>query len=327
MNSPAIIGIGAGLVSAVLFLSTATGSLLAMMLFFVVALPGFIAGLGWGSLAALIAGLSSAAAVAVIISPAAGLVYLLVLGIPVALLAYLALLARKPEGDAAAEPEKEKVEWYPPGRLVAWSTVVAGCIAAFSVPLLGFDAETYRANAKSYFDKTIFSELPTTGPNAVNREQLEPLVDLLVQVLPATSAMVWLAILLTNMWAAGRILEASGHAIRPCPRLGTLTYPRHFPLGFVAALLASFTPGIAGIVATGFAGAFLFAYILMGLVVLHVLARRSAFSGLLLTVLYLAMLFMGWVALLVAIVGLGEPVFRLRERFTGGSRLPQNKDE
>jgi hypothetical protein len=325
MNSLAIIGIGAGLVSAVLFLSTATGSLLAMMLFFVVALPGFIAGLGWGSLAALIAGLSAAATVAAIFGPAAGLVYLFVLGVPVTLLTFLALLARKPDGHTAGEPAK--VEWFPPGRLVAWSTLIAGCVAALSVPMLGFDAATYRASAKSYFDKTIFSHLPTTGSNAVNREQLEPLIDLLVQVLPATSAMVWLAILLTNMWAAGRIIEASGRAIRPCPPLGALTYPRHFPLGFVASLLASFTPGIAGIIATGFAGAFLFAYILMGLVVLHVLARQSAFSGLLLTILYLAMLFMGWVTLLVAVIGLGEPVFKLRERVTGGAPPPQDKDD
>lgn len=325
MNPLVIIGIGAGLVSAVLFLSTATGSLLAMMLFFVVALPGFIAGLGWGSLAALIAGLSGAAVVAVIIGPTAGLVYLVVLGAPVALLTYLALLAREPEGELA-EPSGN-VEWYPPGRLVAWSTLIAGGVAALSVPLLGFDAETYRASAKSYFEKTIFSQLPDTGPNAVDREQLEPLVDLLVQVLPATSAMVWLAILLTNIWAANRIIEASGRAIRPSPPLATLTYPRHFPLGFVAALLASFVPGIPGIVATGFAGAFLFAYILMGLVVLHVLARRSAFPGLLLMILYLAMLFMGWVTLLVAIIGLGEPVFKLRERVAGGSQPPQDEDE
>ena len=46
MNSPILIGIGAGLVSAVLFASTLTGTVLAMMLFYITAMPGFLAGLG-----------------------------------------------------------------------------------------------------------------------------------------------------------------------------------------------------------------------------------------------------------------------------------------
>lgn len=325
MNSGLLIGLGAGLVSAVLFLSTATGSVLAMLLFFVIALPGFIAGLGWGSRAAIVSGIAAAVIATMVAGLTVGVVFFAVLGAPVAVLTYLALLARSGEGE---DEDPNALEWFPAGRLVAWATIIAGGVSAMSVPLLGFDAETFRNTAKDYFDKTIFSQFPTEGPNAVDKEQLEPLIDLMVQVLPATSSMVWLAILLTNIWAANKILEASGRAIRPTPPMATLTYPQHFPLLFVAALLAAFLPGILGIIATGFAGAFLFAYIVMGLVVLHVLANRSAFSGLILTMLYLGMLLLGWVTLLVAVVGLGEPVFRLRERaLRSGSPPPKDPND
>lgn len=321
MNSPFLISLGAGLVSAVLFMSTATGSLLAMILFCLVALPGFIVGLGWGTRSALVAALSAGALVTTAIGPAAGGVYVATLGLPVVLLCYLALLSRPPGTAEAADPAD--MEWYPIGRLMAWATLLAGVVASLSVPLLGWDAETYRSTAKNYFDTTIFSQLPVQGPDGLDKEKLEPVKDLLVLLLPATSSMVWLGIMLANMWAGGKIIELSGRSIRPWPQIATLTYPRNFSLGFFAATLLTFAPGIVAIVATGFAGAFLFAYIVMGLVVLHVIAARSAFRTFLLIFLYLAIILIGWIAILVAFIGLGEPVFRFRERALKKPKPPE----
>ena len=93
-----------------------------------------------------------------------------------------------------------------------------------------------------------------------------------------------------------------------------MQYPQPFSLGFFAATLGTFAPGVAGIIATGFAGAFLLAYIILGLIVLHILVARSPFRAFMLVTLYMSMILFGWVALLVAIVGLGEPIFRLRDR-------------
>jgi uncharacterized protein YybS (DUF2232 family) len=82
-------------------------------------------------------------------------------------------------------------------------------------------------------------------------------------------------------------------------------------------------PGLPGLVATGFAGALLFAFVLQGLAVIHVYSRGVPLRALLLAAVYLGILLLGWVAIVVAIVGLGEPVFRLRERgqppTTGGT--------
>lgn len=320
MNSPIAIGLGAGLVSAVLLLSTATGSPLAMLLFCLVAIPGFIAGLGWGTLSALVAALSAGAAITAVTGLVAGAVYLATLGLPLVLLNHMILLSRPiatgdPDGSAS-------LQWYPPGRLIAWATLFAGAIAALSAPLLGWDAETYRNTAKEYFETTVFNRLPVDGASGLNKEELEPMIDFLVILLPATSAMVWLGIMMSNMWAAGKIVETSGRAIRPWPDIATLTYPQHFSFGFFVTTLLTFAPGIVGIIATGFAGAFLLAYIIMGLVVLHVVANGSPFKIFMLTVLYMAMVLIGWVSLVVAVIGLGEPVFRLRERLFKNPKPP-----
>ena len=137
---------------------------------------------------------------------------------------------------------------------------------------------------------------------------------MLARALPAAFAVVWLSITLFNLWLAGLIVDASGRALRPWPRLDTLELPNAFFLLFTGALLLSFLPGLAGLLATGLAGALLFAYVLQGLAVLHVYSRGLPFRSLLLAAVYLGILLLGWVAIAVAVIGLGEPMLRLRER-------------
>ena len=57
MPTPLIIGAGSGLVSAALFASAATATALAAVLFYLAPLPLFLAGLGWGTKAALVSAL------------------------------------------------------------------------------------------------------------------------------------------------------------------------------------------------------------------------------------------------------------------------------
>lgn len=325
MNSPYLIGFGAGLVSAVLFASTMTGSALAIALFYITALPGFLAGLGWGTSAAIIAAATAAALTGVLLTPLAGLGYFLTLGLPIAVLCNLALLAR-PSHEAAGGSAQgaNAMEWYPPGRIVAWIALMAGSVAALSVPLFGLDVETYRANLQQILDKTFFNQLPGGLPPGMTKEQMGPVIELLIRALPAASAIVWLAVMILNMWSAAKIVAASGRLIRPWPDLTMMSYPRPLALGFVASLLGTFTPGVFGIIATGFAGAFLVAYVLLGLVILHVMARQSPFRHIILGTLYLGIFLFGWVALVVAMIGIGDPMFKFRERALNRNPPPDN---
>jgi hypothetical protein len=328
MNSPLLIGIGAGLVSAVLFASTMTGSVLAMVLFYITALPGFLAGLGWGTQAGLIAALTGAGLTTVLMAPLAGVGYFLTLGMPIVILCHLILLARPAEDSTGdLQPPAGAMEWYPPGRIVAWTALMAGGVAALSVPLFGMDVETYRANLQEILDKTFLNQIPEGMPKGMDKEKLAPVIELLIRALPAASAIVWFGVMLLNMWTAARIADVSGRFIRPWPVITTMEYPSSLALGFIASLLGTFTPGILGIIATGFAGAFLVAYVLMGLIVVHVMARKSPFKFMILGTLYMGIFMFGWIALVIAIIGIGEPVFKLRERaLNSGASPPSNKD-
>ena len=328
MNSPILIGIGAGLVSAVLFASTLTGTVLAMMLFYISAMPGFLAGLGWGTQAAIIAALVGSGLTGVLLSPLTGLGYFLSLGLPIAILCHFALLARPASeaGGATASAPAGAMEWYPPGRIVAITALMAGCIAALSVPLLGMDVETYRSNLQEIIDKTFLSRLPDAGGITLEKEKLAPVIEMLIRALPAASAIVWFCIMLLNMWSAARIVTVSGRSIRPWPELAMMRYPNKFSLGFVASLLGTIAPGILAIIATGFVGAFLIAYVLLGLVILHVMARNTPFKFALLGALYMGIFLFGWVALVVAVIGMSDPIFKFRERTMKLTPPPPGKD-
>lgn len=309
MPSHLLIGAGAGLVSAALFASAAVSAALASFLLYLSPLPLCLAGLGWGRSAVLLGGLAATVVLALALGPAGGLAYAVTIAAPIALLIHLLLLSRPA---AEGQGEAQALEWYPAGRLVGAAALIASALAAMMVLLLGPDAESYRAS----IDEMLPHILKALDPDdsVFTPETTENLKTLLAKALPAAFAILWLTIALFNLWLAGYIVEASGRALRPWPDLLALEVPNIYVAVFAGALVASFMPGVIGLMATGLAAAMLFAYVLQGLAVIHVYSRGVPFRPLLLAVVYLGILFLGWLAILVAILGLAEPLVGLRAR-------------
>lgn len=320
MPIPLIIGAGSGLVSAALFASAATATALAGVLFYLAPLPLCLAGLGWGAMAALASAITGTIVIAASLGPATAAIFALSIAAPTALLTHLALLSRPlatPEGQVT-----QTVEWYPAGRIVGLAAIMAGLLAAILVLIAGYDQDSYKEMIRQMLEHSSLKELDRDG-TLFTEETIASISAMIARALPAAFAIVWLTIMLFNLWMAGLIVDASGRALRPWPNLHALELPNALVPIFAAALLGSFVPGLAGLVATGFAGACLFAFVLQGLAVIHVYSRGVPFRALLLAAVYLGILLLGWVAIVVAIVGIGEPVFRLRERgqppTTGGT--------
>jgi hypothetical protein len=306
-----LIGAGSGLISAALFASAATATALAGVLFYLAALPLCLAGLGWGGSAAAVAALSGTLVVAASLGFGTAALYALTFAAPAALLTHLALLSRPvpaAEGQATGA-----LEWYPPGRLVAWAAALAGLLAGILVLALGYDQDTYRESIREILSHSALKELDRDG-TLLTEENIGNLAAVLARALPAAFAVIWLTVTLFNLWMAGLIVQVSGRALRPWPDLHALDLPNGLVLLFAAALAASFIPGLPGLLATGLAGALLFAYVLQGLSVIHVYSQGVPMRGLLLAAVYLGILLLGWVAIVVAILGLAEPLLGLRQR-------------
>jgi hypothetical protein len=202
---------------------------------------------------------------------------------------------------------------------------MAGALAALLILFIGYDQETYRESIRQILEHSAFKELDRDG-TLLTPENVTKLAAVIARALPAAVAVVWLVITLFNLWIAGLIVDASGKALRPWPDLNEFELPNGLVVVFAVALAASFLPGIAGLIATGLAGALLFAYVLQGLAVIHVYSRGAPMRGLLLATVYLGILLLGWVALLVAILGLAEPLFGIRDRARRNAPPPEDDD-
>jgi uncharacterized protein YybS (DUF2232 family) len=320
MPTPLFIGVGSGLIAAALFASAATATALAGVLLYLAPLPLCLAGLGWGTVTGLISALTATVVVALGLGPAAAAIFALSIAAPIAFLTHLALLSRPLP--AAEGKSNAALEWYPPGRLVGWAALIAGLLAAMLVLVLGYDQDSYRESIREMLSHSALKDLDTDG-TFFAEENMAKISGLIARALPAAFAIVWLTVALFNLWIAGRIVDASGRALRPWPDLHALELPNAFVLLFAGALAASFLPGLAGLLATGLAGALLFAYTLQGLAVIHVYSRGIPLRSLLLATIYLAILFLGWVVIVVAIIGLAEPSLGLRRRAARGGQPPK----
>jgi ABC-type transport system involved in multi-copper enzyme maturation permease subunit len=304
-----LIGVGSGLVSALLFYSAARGSpLLSTVLLLLTPLPSLLAGLGWGWLPAAAGAVAGAATMAFAISFSFAIGYSLALGLPAVLISYLAYLSRPDPQDANAR------EWYPAGRLVAAISLYAGSLPLLILPLIGGSYDVLRAPMGEFFRRLSTKAAPELGLTPLNDQQIASLADLTVAALPGALAAYWLSIFALNLYLAGRIARLSGWLGRDWPDLAALTYPAGFPLLVALALAATFMPGLVGVAGSSFTGGLLIAYLLAGLALAHFIARNRT-RWLLWAVYGSLILFGPYAAFVLMLGGLLDPALQLRRRF------------
>src|SRR5215475_1984565 len=116
-----LIGLGAGVASALLYVSVLSGAMLAVLLFYLAPLPILIAAIGWSHWAGLIAAVVASAGLAAVFGWLFFIAFMIGIGLPAWWLGYLALLSRPttiPGG----------LEWYPVGHLVFWTAIIGAAI-------------------------------------------------------------------------------------------------------------------------------------------------------------------------------------------------------
>ena len=314
----ALIGLAGGIASAVLFMSaTAGGPMGRVLLYFLAPLPSFLAGLGWGAPSALVAALTASAGIGFVLGgiwPA--FVFLVSQGLPIVMLCHLALLNR-PAASGAPDDEDSAgtptLEWYPVGRLLAAGAIIAGSLSVMSLFLLGGDLEQVRSALREMIEKVFAQDLAALRDKPLTREEIDALAQLGLYLLPAASATSWLAGFSLNLWLAGRITQASGRLVRPWPDLAAMTFPPGVLWGLVIAIAFTLLPGYPGLISSGFAGALLFAYMLMGLAIIHYVTRGKPHRPLILwSVYFLLLLFNSWMAAVIALLAIAEPISPLK---------------
>jgi hypothetical protein len=313
-----LIGIGAGVAAALLFASLASGSYVAILLFYLAPLPILIAGLGWSHWAGLIAALCAAACLAIAFDTFFFLAFLVGIGLPAWWLSYLALLARPTEG-----PTPNNLEWYPLGQIVLWAAVIGTLIVVACIPYFGTDMESFHATLRNAIEGALGlakQRMPDgSDPNA-NRI-FDP--DVLATLAPPMVASLTTIIEIINLWLAARIVKVSGRLPRPWPDLSAISFPPLAPALLAAAIAGTFLPGLVAIVSGILAAALIMAYAILGFAVLHVVTHDMGGRIVMLAIVYAAVLLFGWPALILAVLGLLDTALDLRGRSAKKRGPPQ----
>ena len=330
------IGIGAGLVSALLFGVLLKATPLAIVLYLLAPLPILIVGLGWSQRAALAAAATGSLVLVLVVAPFLGLAFAAYIAVPAWWLAYLAMLGRDVDG---------RLEWYPTGRLLGWIGATAGLAfiaiailsspdhAAFDAQLRGLahtlvqvrdlDGSGARTGGAPASGSVVSPAEPKQGAEAdegqgdVTRAEL---ADALARVVPAFAAN-GLALLLTfYLWAAARIVRISGRLPRPWPDIPATAMPRAMLGALAVAVLMSFGPGYVGVLGVALVGAFCAAFALQGLAAFHDRSRGRPGRGLMLFGMYLILFVTQGIALIaLTLFGLADTALDRRRRRGGAT--------
>ncbi|SFG53260.1 DUF2232 domain-containing protein [Methylobacterium gossipiicola] len=283
------IGIGAGLVSALLFGLLLKATPLAILLYLLAPLPILIVGLGWSHRAALVAAFTGSLALALVVQPFLGIGYLAYLALPAWWLAYLALLGR-PGADGT-------MEWYPTGRLLAWTAGTAGLAFVAVAVIVAPNYETFHTQLRDMTRSIVTIQMQGRGMNPAPAKPVAPadstksdeakspesqpdepkradalredVADAIARVAPGLATQGLAVLLVFYLWAAGRIVKISGRLLRPWPDLPSTRMPRAVLAILAGSLVLTFVSGYPGVLGVALAGALSAAFAIQGLAAFH----------------------------------------------------------
>jgi membrane-associated HD superfamily phosphohydrolase len=128
-----------------------------------------------------------------------------------------------------------------------------------------------------------------------------------------------------NLWLAAKIAATSGRLHRPWPDLRNTALPMTTVAVLVAAIVCCFSGGLLGILAQVLTTGMSIAYALTGFAVLHTLTLAMKSRALWLGCVYAIVVGFAWALLAIALLGLADAVFGLRQRYLRGSPPPLPK--
>lgn len=316
-NAPTylIVGLVAGLVAAVFFGAVITGSAFSIGLVFLIPLPLFIAGLGWGVVSVLAGAVVGTIALVFMAGFKVGLAFALQMAAAPVILSYLSLISRPAPPGPNGQPAG--VEWYPEGRLVLWTGAIVTGMIGIIVLAAGIDQEVLKkwgAEALEHITK-LQSEVAGQGGNAAGLDNFKAAFQSLVPHILSITAMVWTVMTLAVFGLAARMLKAASRSIRTWAPFCRLEFPRGATLALGAGVLASFLPGQLGLIGEAGMTTMITAFCLLGLASIHGILEHNSARTPLLVLIYMVIFFFPLALPGVMAMGLADHLLGLRARF------------
>lgn len=292
------VGILAGLASALMSSGVITQSGMAMVLYFLTPLPIFMAALGWGSNAGIIAAIAATVTVSVVSTPMAAVLIALTSFIPAATGAYLSGLAR-PASDLGGS--SHILIWYPLSDIIFRLSLMVAVSFIIIGFLIGFNADMVQS-----LTGQVMQRLQETDPSYQPDENMRnALAAILMVVLPAMQPAIALAALIGNLYLALRLTGASGRLKRPRDDWPTTLRMPVSALGIfaIALALSFFGAGLAQ-AALVFVGAIGSGFLFSGFAIMHLRTRSMSLRPLILWLAYVGVMLLAPLLVIFFVIGL-----------------------
>ncbi len=306
MIATILIAIAAGCASALMFASIISGALISVLLFYLAPLPLMVAALGWGPLSATIGGIAAATVLGAIFGLPFCIAFVVAVALPAWWLGHLALLGRPLAAGSAPANDDAALEWYPVGRILLWIVIFATIVTTAILLTMGLDGPTIQETMRSAWAHL----LELAGFKLSDRR-----LDALVAIAPTAASIVAMMTLTLNLWLAAKITATSGRLHRPWPDLKSAALPPLTLAALCVAIAFCFSGGLLAIVAQIITAALMIAYTLIGFAVLHTLTLALKSRALWLGCAYIIVLVFAWTVLAIALLGIADAVFGLRQRY------------
>ncbi|MEW7007725.1 DUF2232 domain-containing protein [Lentilitoribacter sp. EG35] len=299
-----LIGLLAGVASAILLLASGQPSLLSIFLFAAAALPIFIAGLGWSNQASFTAVTSTFIILAIAASPETALVSTVTTLLPSAWLSHLTTLARS--ADEVGGPD-DKLVWYPfPQIMLHLATLMV-----FATLMIGWLID-YGPDVVGQVVAAFIDAFNQSGEQPIAIQNIEAMTTTLTKLLPFIQSAMWVIILFTAWYLAGHIVRLSGRSKRPRDDMHTSLRMPSLALIFLGGgLVLMFFDGTISYIGAAIAGGFGAGFMMAGLALFHKNTLGKLWRGAALWTVYVLILLFSIPAIIFAIMGLleaGKPV-------------------
>lgn len=302
------VGLLAGAAGALLFLSGLKGQPSGTLFLLAAPLALFLAGLGWG-LPALVVAVAAGTGLLAGIGGAGPAVIFVVFTASAPLLVSHAVAAAMRDAPRQAPPSAD------PRRILIALAVLGGAIlvAALAAAEAAGGFRAVVEQALHIADADIAAAQRELAAKGVKMDRAQ-MADLLSRALPPAFTAGWLILSVGNAMLAEEILVRSKRVPRAAPHYSALTLPRATAFALAAAIGLCFAPGWAGYAGLGLTALLAAVYFFLGLAVFHAMSRRLPARPFALAVLYLCVVLFAWPALILALLGLVDQWADLRGR-------------
>lgn len=305
-----LVSIGAGLLSAVLYGSAASGIGLSIIPMYLSPLPLFLIGLSYGGIAALIGGLSATAALALIGGPLLAIAFFLSNAAAPVLLSHVANWSRT----FVDQSGQSVTEYYPAGRMFVWLSGLGIAIALVLTLYLHFSEGGLAAWVPSVIEIKVLTDaiIQAQIQSGVVPTDESVLQQRLIRLALPGLALFWALISIGNGALAQRIAVRFGRNLRPSPELLTMELPRFMLVPLVGGALLAFLPGDFGFFGSVMVTLAAVPYFFLGLATVHVISHRLPGRAFALSGVYILLVVLGWPSLLIVGIGIVEHFANLR---------------